>query len=54
LLLEVGVLGCLWAPLWHDDLYDPSPQVFIIRELLRWLNFRLMTASGLVKLLSKC
>ena len=54
LLLECGFLSIFFAPLWHSDLYDVTPSVSLVRELLRWLAFRLMFASGLVKLLSKC
>ena len=35
-------------------MYEATPAVALIREMLRWLNFRLVFASGAVKLLSKC
>lgn len=54
LLLEAGFISIFFAPNWHTDLYEPSPSVSLVRELLRWLNFRLMFASGIVKLLSRC
>jgi hypothetical protein len=54
LLLETGFLAIFFAPLWHSDLYDVGPSSYLVRELLRWLSFRLMFASGMVKLLSKC
>ena len=54
LLLECGFLSIFFAPLWNSDLYDVTPGVSLVRELLRWLAFRLMFSSGLVKLLSKC
>ena len=54
LLLEAGFLSIFFAPTWHTELYEPSPSVSVTRELLRFLNFRLMFSSGMVKLLSKC
>eukprot|EP00347_Sterkiella_histriomuscorum_P012785 403367232 len=54
LLLETGFVSIFFAPLWHTDLYDMTPSISIVRELIRWLVFRLMFASGIVKLLSKC
>lgn len=54
LLLETGFISIFFAPLWYTGLYDVTPTVSLIRELLRWLTFRLMFASGIVKLLSKC
>jgi hypothetical protein len=54
LLLETGFLAIFFAPLFSSQLYDITPRVATVRELLRWLIFRLMTSSGLVKLTSKC
>lgn len=53
LLLETGVLAVLWSPLaWRlgaDGEREPSR---IVLWLVRWLLFRLMFASGFVKLAS--
>lgn len=54
LLLEAGFISIFFAPMWHTSLYEITPTVYLVRELLRWLIFRLMFASGIVKLLSKC
>ena len=54
LLLETGFLSIFFAPLWYTSLYHPSPSTSVARELLRWLCFRLLFASGMVKLLSRC
>lgn len=54
LLLEVGLLAALWAPwrLWSGrPERDPVPSVCVLL-LSRFLLFRLMFSSGLVKLLS--
>jgi hypothetical protein len=53
LLLEAGVLAVLWAPLaWRPSLaWTPAPSR-AVTWLLRWLVFRLMWSSGLVKVLS--
>ena len=53
LLLEAGVLGVLWAPLtWRPRrVWEPPPPP-AVTWLLRWLIFRLMWSSGVVKLLS--
>jgi len=53
LLLEAGFLAIFLAPLrlvQHPD-YDPEPSPVVV-WMLRWLLFRLMFASGVVKLLS--
>ncbi len=54
LLLEVGLLAALWAP-WRPfsrkPENDPAPSLFVLL-LSRFTLFRLMLASGLVKLLS--
>lgn len=52
LLLEAGFLTIFFAPLIPGD--TPGPFAKIIRELIRWLTFRLMLSSGLTKLLSGC
>ncbi|XP_076848928.1 lipase maturation factor 2a [Brachyhypopomus gauderio] len=54
LLLEVGFLAILVAPMnmprgWRAGLHDD-----VTFWLLRWLLFRLMFASGVVKLTSRC
>lgn len=54
LLLEAGFLSVFFAPWWHSSLYHTSSSSSVARELLRWLCFRLMVASGIVKLLSRC
>jgi hypothetical protein len=53
LLLEAGFLAIFLAPpvLRLREGYDPEPSPVVL-WLLRWLLFRLMFASGLVKLLS--
>jgi len=53
LLLEAGFLAIFLAPLrlrQHAE-YDPEPSPVVV-WMLRWLLFRLMFASGVVKLLS--
>ena len=57
LLLEAGFLGVLWAPwrAWRirrDPRCDPAPSV-VVGWLARWLLFRLMFFSGVVKLGSR-
>ena len=53
LLLEAGVLGVLWAPLtWRPRRAWEQPPPPVVTWLLRWLCFRLMWSSGVVKLLS--
>ncbi|XP_060632321.2 lipase maturation factor 2 [Anolis sagrei] len=56
LLLEVGFLGVLVAPLhllkWRSTAWRPHDGVTF--WLVRWLLFRLMFASGVVKLTSRC
>lgn len=53
LLLEAGFLAIFLAPLRARQRaeFDPEPPVVVI-WMLRWLLFRLMFASGMVKLLS--
>jgi hypothetical protein len=53
LLLEVGFLAIFLAPLWNDPRYIGqyrTPKIMV--WLMRWLLFRLMFASGMVKILS--
>jgi len=50
LLLEAGFLTIFFAPLWPTS--TPGPFTKIIREMIRWMVFRLMIGSGLTKLLS--
>jgi hypothetical protein len=52
MLLEVGFLAMFYAPAKDEngEEYTDSISV-VIRELYVWLLFRLMTASGMVKLL---
>lgn len=53
LLLETGFLAIWYAPLqWRLTLSRLSPPTATIRLLFWWLLFRLMIASGLVKLIS--
>lgn len=52
LLLETGFLAVFFAPLqWLPRAASPTPSKLVV-WLLRWLLFRLMLCSGLVKLLS--
>lgn len=53
LLLEVGFMAIFFAPIqWLPRLWHSPPPSRIVLWLLRWLLFRLMFCSGLVKLLS--
>ncbi|KAM5334157.1 lipase maturation factor 2 isoform 1-T1 [Glossophaga mutica] len=63
LLLETGFLAVLVAPLWHPPHHKQPPQGGLAGALphealpfwlVRWLLFRLMFASGVVKLTSRC
>ncbi|XP_063960788.1 lipase maturation factor 2-like [Lytechinus pictus] len=56
LLLETGILTILVAPLHLYKGRDPTPHHHdaITLWLVRWLLFRLMFASGVVKLTSRC
>src|SRR5207237_7976472 len=53
LLLEMGFLGIFFAPvqLW-PGISRSAPPSKLVLWLLRWLLFRLMLSSGLVKLMS--
>ena len=54
LLLEAGVIGIFLARSgWLENPLRPKAPAFVPLLLMRWLVFRLMLASGLVKLLSK-
>ncbi|XP_024893963.1 lipase maturation factor 2-like [Temnothorax curvispinosus] len=52
LLLEVGFLCILIAPFWYP--YRGTPTDGVSLWAVRWLLFRLMFASGVVKLTSGC
>ena len=53
LLLEVGFLAIFFAPFrWREKLQNVPPPPAVMVWLLRWLLFRLMLQSGLVKILS--
>lgn len=53
LLLEAGFLMIFFAPLsWREKLSNVSPPSPVMVWLFRWLLFRLMLQSGLVKILS--
>jgi predicted DCC family thiol-disulfide oxidoreductase YuxK len=53
LLLEIGFLSIFFAPLqWLPRRLRSPPPSRLVLWLLRWLLFRLMLGSGLVKLLS--
>jgi len=54
LLLETGFLAIFFAPLqWRPCKVWAAPPSLMVLWLLRWLLFRLMFSSGLVKLLSQ-
>jgi hypothetical protein len=52
LLIEAGFLTIFFAPIWPFN--KPCAFDRVIKEMIRWCMFRLMIASGLVKLLSEC
>ena len=53
LLLETGFLAILWAPATlRPALAWPRPPSIAVLWLIRWLTFRLMFSSGVVKLVS--
>jgi len=54
LLLEVGVLAALAAPLLPSYHKSPLARDHMSLALVRWLLFRMMFASGAVKLTSGC
>jgi len=54
LLLETGFLAIICAPLWPNNQTISHPWDSITMYLVRWLLFRMMFASGVVKLTSGC
>ncbi|KYN16356.1 PREDICTED: lipase maturation factor 2-like [Trachymyrmex cornetzi] len=52
LLLEVGFLCIFVAPLWYA--YRGNPSDYVTLWAVRWLLFRLMFSSGVVKLTAGC
>ena len=54
LLLETGFLAIVAAPFSAKNYQEPKPRDHISMMLVRWLLFRMMFASGVVKLQSKC
>ncbi|KAK7086730.1 Lipase maturation factor 2 [Halocaridina rubra] len=54
LLLEVGFLTILVAPVSRRGWFEYRPRNLVTMWLLRWALFRLMFASGVVKLQSNC
>ncbi|XP_059087112.1 lipase maturation factor 2-like [Tigriopus californicus] len=54
LLLEVGFLSILVAPVRSQRFHLTRPWDVMTLGLVRWLLFRMMFASGCVKLISKC
>ena len=54
LLLETGFLAIVAAPLAAKNYQEPKPRDHLCMMLVRWLLFRMMFASGVVKLQSKC
>ena len=54
LLLEIGFLCIIVAPFYGSAYYVPRPYDHLNLMLVRWLLFRMMFASGVVKLTSQC
>lgn len=54
LLLEVGFLTILVAPVSRRGWFEYRPRNLVTMWLIRWVLFRLMFASGVVKLQSGC
>ncbi|XP_032666182.1 lipase maturation factor 2-like [Odontomachus brunneus] len=54
LLLEAGFLCILSAPLWYPRWKSNTPSDAVTFWAVRWLLFRLMFSSGVVKLTSGC
>ena len=54
LLLETGFLAILASPFNAKRYWKPKPRDHICMMLVRWLLFRMMFASGVVKLQSMC
>lgn len=49
MLLEVGFIGMFFTPNLKTSKFD-----ILIKELIKWLAFRLYYASGVLKLTSEC
>ena len=54
LLLETGFLAILVAPTNGNSWFYPKPRDHVTMMMVRWLLFRMMFASGVVKLQSNC
>lgn len=54
LLLETGLITIIVAPLAYSKPKTATPKDRVTFWLVKWLIFRLMFASGVVKLTSKC
>jgi len=54
LLLETGFLAMICAPLWPNRHNTSLPWDKVTMYMVRWLLFRMMFASGVVKLTSRC
>ncbi|EFN87863.1 lipase maturation factor 2 [Harpegnathos saltator] len=54
LLLEVGFLCIFIAPFWYSRWKSNTPSDAMVFWMVRWLLFRLMFSSGVVKLTSGC
>ena len=52
LLLEAGFITIFFAPIIPG--IETGGVHVLVKQLIKWLNFRLMVASGLVKLFSEC
>jgi len=52
LLLEVGFLCIFVAPLWYA--YRGNPSDYVTLWAVRWLLFRLLFSSGVVKFTAGC
>lgn len=53
LLLEAGFLCIVVAPFWHNS-RKPTPSDSVTFIAVRWLLFRLLFSSGVIKLTSGC
>ena len=54
MLLECGLIAVLVAPLSYSKPKFMTPKDHLSFWLVKWLFFRLMFASGVVKLTSQC
>jgi hypothetical protein len=54
LLLETGFLALMCAPVWPSNHNTSLPWDKVTMYMVRWLLFRMMFASGVVKLTSGC